>query len=265
MKAGKGFGKNIGYVLSPLLGYYINMLVIMVVLQSFLGNDSRHYVLCQLIATLLTLPVMVMFYRQGQIMAGIDRKPFGVDRERLLHAIWAIAIMACLGISLNNIIFMTGLPEQSAGYQQANADFYGSTLVLELLCLAVFTPILEELVFRGIVYGRLKMMMQKEVAVGLSAFLFAGVHTNAVQFLYALFLGIALALIMDRAGNVYAAMIGHMTANFIAVMRTETNVLSFMTKGDAISWGLSFVLLAAGVGLLLRYIMTGKTVNQTGM
>lgn len=65
-----------------------------------------------------------------------------------LSCTFAAGIMACLGISLNNLISMTKLTEISMGYQQANTDFYGSTMGMEILCLAVFTPMLEELVFR---------------------------------------------------------------------------------------------------------------------
>ena len=77
---------------------------------------------------------------------------------------------------MNNLISMTKLTAISMGYQQANTDFYGSTIGMEILCLAVFTPILEELVFRGILFGRLKDMLSKPFAVGISALIFAAVH-----------------------------------------------------------------------------------------
>ena len=54
-----------------------------------------------------------------------------------------------------------------------------------------------------------------------------------------------LALLMDRAGNVYASMIGHMTANFIAVVRTETHWLDFSVRGDAVAWIFSLMILGA--------------------
>ena len=128
--------------------------------------------------THLTIPSMLPFYRQGQALAGIAKQPFGISRERICHALFAAGIMACFGISLNNLISMTKLTEISMGYQQANTDFYGSTIGMEILCLAVFTPILEELVFRGILFGRLKDMLSKPFAVGISALIFAAVHAN---------------------------------------------------------------------------------------
>ena len=122
---------KIWYILYPFLFYYAVMLIIMTIAQWAFGGDATHYVFCQLIATVFTIPSMLPFYR---------------------HALFAAGIMACLGISLNNLISMTKLTEISMGYQQANTDFYGSTIGMEILCLAVFTPILEELVFRGILF-----------------------------------------------------------------------------------------------------------------
>ena len=131
---------------------------------------------------------------------------------------------------------------------------------MEILCLAVFTPILEELVFRGILFGRLKDMLSKPFAVGISALIFAAVHVNIVQFIYALILGVVLALLMDRAGNVYASMIGHMTANFIAVVRTETHWLDFSVRGDAVAWIFSLMILGVGIVLMWRYLSDRKTI-----
>lgn len=175
--------RKIWYILYPFLFYYAVMLIIMTIAQWAFGGDATHYVFCQLIATVFTIPSMLPFYRQGQALAGIAKQPFGISRERICHALFAAGIMACFGISLNNLISMTKLTEISMGYQQANTDFYGSTIGMEILCLAVFTPILEELVFRGILFGRLKDMLSKPFAVGISALIFAAVHVNIVQFI----------------------------------------------------------------------------------
>ena len=239
--------RKIWYILYPFLFYYAVMLIIMTI------GDATHYVFCQLIATVFTIPSMLPFYRQGQALAGIAKQPFGISRERICHALFAAGIMACFGISLNNLISMTKLTEISMGYQQANTDFYGSTIGMEILCLAVFT-----LVFRGILFGRLKDMLSKPFAVGISALIFAAVHVNIVQFIYALILGVVLALLMDRAGNVYASMIGHMTANFIAVVRTETHWLDFSVRGDAVAWIFSLMILGAGIVLMWRYLSDRK-------
>ena len=63
-----------------------------------------------------------------------------------------------------------------------------------------------------------------------------------------------LALLMDKVKKVYPAVIGHMAANLIAVLRTETGILENTVQKDAFSWGISIALLAVGAVLLWRYL-----------
>ena len=103
--------RKIWYILYPFLFYYAVMLIIMTIAQWAFGGDATHYVFCQLIATVFTIPSMLPFYRQGQALAGIAKQPFGISRERICHALFAAGIMACFGISLNNLISnFDGLP-----------------------------------------------------------------------------------------------------------------------------------------------------------
>ena len=71
---------KIWYILYPFLFYYAVMLIIMTIAQWAFGGDATHYVFCQLIATVFTIPSMLPFYRQGQALAGIAKQPFGISR-----------------------------------------------------------------------------------------------------------------------------------------------------------------------------------------
>ena len=101
---------------------------------------------------------------------------------------------------------MSPLIGLSEGYARANESFYASTLVIELIGSAILSPIMEELVFRGIVFGNMRKIMNVTQAVFLSALLFGLIHFNIVQFVYAFLLGLVLAAFMYKSGHVYAAM-----------------------------------------------------------
>ena len=73
-------------------------------------------------------------------------------------------------IALNNIITMSPLIGLSEGYARANESFYASTLVIEMIGSAILSPIMEELVFRGIVFGNMRKIMNVPQAVFLSAY-----------------------------------------------------------------------------------------------
>lgn len=245
---------QIWYIAYPFLFYYAVSIIVMSLCTVILGDDTSHFVARQLFTTIVTIPFMMPFYKQDRALLGREGIHDWFTKERVFHALSAVVIVACVSIALNNLISMTPLVDASAGYQEANANFYGSTLVLELISSALMTPILEELVFRGILFTRLKSMLSKIPAIAVSALIFAIVHFNIVQFIYAFLLGIVLAVLMDQADHVYPAIIGHVTANLIAVLRTETGILAKTMDKSLVAWIFSVFLLILGVGLLVIYI-----------
>ena len=79
-------------------------------------------------------------------------------------------------------------------------------------------------------------------------------HLNIVQFIYAFLLGLVLAILMDRADHVYPAMIGHVTANLIAVLRTETGILAKTMDKSVFAWVVSVLLMGIGVTVFVLYL-----------
>ena len=174
------------------------------------------------ISAAITIPFMYFAsYKPTQQM--FVKKP-KIDRALFINVLWVIVITLFISFALNNIITMSPLIGLSEGYARANESFYASTLVIELIGSAILSPIMEELVFRGIVFGNMRKIMNVPQAVFLSALLFGLIHFNIVQFVYAFLLGLVLAAFMYKSGHVYAAMIGHITANAFAVIRTETGI-----------------------------------------
>jgi len=128
---------------------------------------------------------------------------------------------------VNNIIAMTPLVQMSEGFQEANQSFFAGTVVFELLGSCLVIPIAEELLFRGVVYKRLKLYFGVTPALIGSALIFGIMHVNLVQFLYAAVIGLLLAFVLEKTGKLSMAVFGHIAANLVAVLRTETGWLEF--------------------------------------
>lgn len=254
MKEKKNPAIQIWYIAYPFLFYYAVSIIVMSLCTVIIGGDTSHFVARQLVTTVVTIPFMMPFYKQDRALAGFGGIRDRFTKKSILFALSAVVIVACVSIALNNLISMTPLVDASAGYKEANANFYGSTIVLELISSALMTPILEEMVFRGILFTRLKSMLPKIPAIVVSALIFAAVHFNVVQFIYAFLLGIVLAILMDLADHVYPAIIGHVTANLIAVLRTETGIFAKTVTGTVFAWLFSTFLLLFGVALLVVQI-----------
>ncbi len=238
-------------IIFPLFIYYFLHLIIMIIARDFIGAGNENYMLCQIIADLVTIPVIYfLIYRKSR---NIFRAYDPDSKTRIIDIAVIIVMFALISFGLNNVIVMSPLVDMSAGYAQANAGFYGSMLGIELVGSGILAPVLEELVFRGIVYGSLRKLLGVWQSVVISALIFAAVHFNIVQFTYAFIVGIVLAITMEYIGNVYGAVIGHMTANIFAVLRTELNLFKNLTDKSVTAWAVSLVILAAGVLLLVRW------------
>lgn len=85
-------------------------------------------------------------------------------------------------------------------------------LLTGLLFVAVIPAIVEETIFRGVVYNTYSKR-KPIVGIFLSALLFGLMHGNFNQMPYAFFLGIVMALLMEACDSIIAPMIVHFTMN----------------------------------------------------
>lgn len=238
-------------IVYPVAMYYAAISIGIFVAQLFLGAGNETYMLCKIIGSLVAIPVVYTDYKHDLMLTG----KFGI-KETLTKDKWiglgiVVASTLFLSVALNNIISMSPLVTMSQEYQDASAAFYGSNIWLELLGSALITPFLEELLHRGVVYGRLRRMMGMWPSIFISALIFAGLHFNIVQFIYAFLLGIVFAFFVEESGRLYPAVVAHVVANGLAVIRTETGFLQGTVDGSVSAWLISVGALLVGIGLLL--------------
>lgn len=85
--------------------------------------------------------------------------------------------------------------------------------IVYFICIVVLSPICEELLFRGVVYSSLKERMKVSYAIILQAFLFGISHGNLLQGVYAFFIGIIFALLLEYTDNLYSICLCHIIFN----------------------------------------------------
>lgn len=153
-----------------------------------------------------------------------------------------------IGIGLNLLIGMFPVFHNSDAYRQTAEQQYGAIIPLGLLLAGVIAPIAEELVFRGILFNRLKKYMSGSLAIVFSALLFGKYHQNIVQGFYGFLMGCLIAYFYESFGHFYIPVIIHILSNLAAYLLTVTGVFTVMA-GNLL---LCVVLLLTGcLGLLL--------------
>lgn len=254
MKREVNLANRIWEIAYPVLMYYVAISVGTFVAQMIFGATTESYMLCKIIGSLVAIPVVYADYKRDLIMMGQFGLKKPIDAQLIKQIAVVIVITICLSISLNNIISMSPLVSMSQEYQNASDAFYGSSIGLELLGSALITPFLEELLHRGVVYGRLRRRMDAWQAVLISALIFAALHFNIVQFIYAFLLGIVFAVFVEKTGRLFPAVLAHVVANTIAVIRTETGFLIGTVDGSVSAWLVSAGLCLVGVGILIVFV-----------
>jgi len=134
-----------------------------------------------------------------------------------------------------------------------------------ILRIVIIAPIVEELIFRGIIMSGFTRNYNAIFAILFSALLFALFHLNPWQFPAAFALGIILGWIRIRTGSVLACIAGHAIHNglvFLSVIYfRELKSLSFLQPGISRNYWIHFVLIAFGI--VLVWIITGKRARNS--
>ncbi len=88
-----------------------------------------------------------------------------------------------------------------------------------LMCIAA--PLREELLFRGIIFERLRCVLPFFWAAAGSAAFFGLIHGNLLQGIYAFLMGLILAWLYEKKGRLLEPVIFHSTANLTSLLIQE--------------------------------------------
>lgn len=151
-------------------------------------------------------------------------------------------------LGLNLLFDLTGLISKSDAYQAVVADQYSGSLFIVLICYGVITPIAEELLFRGIIYGYMRRFMNIKIALLLSSALFGFYHMNSIQGVYGFIMGCLMAYAYEYFGDFRIAVGIHIASNVLGSLLSYTAIA---TTGF-VSWPVCIILLILAVTGILR-------------
>lgn len=90
--------------------------------------------------------------------------------------------------------------------------------LISLLVMGFLAPVVEELVFRGLLFGWLAGRWGGGVAAGISSLVFAGAHLEPAHILLVLPLGLLFGWLRWRTGSLLPSMAAHIVNNSFAVV-----------------------------------------------
>ncbi len=98
-----------------------------------------------------------------------------------------------------------------------NAPILNVSMAMQIVYTVIMAPLLEEILFRGLMLGALKKEMPSWVAIAISALAFGAAHGNPIGIIYATLFGVLLGWVFIRTKSILPCIILHMGFNATAL------------------------------------------------
>ena len=172
-----------------------------------------------ILATLITI---VFLFQTGIIRKRDNLRTDGIR--------WGYALLTIMSMFVFYYLF-----ENSWAYLWSITDYddagrdYG---ILLTIYMAVFSPLVEECIFRAGIQGNIiNKGVNKWVALGISAFIFGLVHWSIAMFLPITFFGLVTGWLYMKSRSIYPSFILHTLNNTLSMVLIKTHTTSALDNG----------------------------------
>ena len=186
------------------------------------------------------------------IMARKRALPFGTFtglQHRTTTAIMVLALAAGLASAFWASIAVNLMPWPEAwmqAYQTESGMLTTEKPVLDFVAVVFLAPLVEEILFRGVIYDAFCKMVPAGAAVVCQGLLFGSIHGSMIWMIYAAFMGCVLGYVRKHTGSVRPCVLMHMAFNGSSYLFTW-----FAEQYSEDSATVVFVFLASAFVLLL--------------
>lgn len=254
-------------LVKPLLLYYAGYYITYFLVQTLLSQGGMAGILqeekavfggiCMSGGCLFLFPMI----RQEQELQQKEKKEKTEEEKapekkkyRAARYVLLMVYAAASCVFLNMAVGFTGLAGKSEAFQRAAESQYAVSPGMGLLLYAGVSALTEELVFRFLLYNRLRRFCNRAVyGMAVSAFLFGAYHGNIVQGCYAFALGILIALSYLYFDSFLAPVLFHSAGNaviFLCNIEPEAYAVLFTAAGFVLCGLIS----AAGTVFMIRKV-----------
>ncbi|WP_243164650.1 CPBP family intramembrane glutamic endopeptidase [Catenibacillus scindens] len=189
---------------------------------------------------LIPLALMMRSDRRGHMYVGDVR---GKNIGALAYCLIA-GILSSLAVSIFVTISQAG--QVFDGYAEATGEILSQSLIMQVLSAGIVMPVVEEMIFRGLMYSRMKDFMTPRGALLLSSLIFGVYHGNVIQGIYGVVMGLLLVFVYEKYQTLAAPVLCHIGANAVSIVLQLLNV----QIGSAV-----WAVLGAVICLLLLYLI----------
>ena len=149
----------------------------------------------------------------------IKKNRIKVNKYNLIDNYPKIYLFISIPLFLNSLILLIN-----------NQKIPTINIYIALFGSVIIGPILEELVFRYLIYNNLNKFNKKNTSIILSSLIFALVHNGFINIVYAFIIGTILTIIYSKNKNIKEVIILHMVANLMSLLIKEYNTIILISS-----------------------------------
>ncbi len=223
--------------------------------ETAVENVYKSTMLITLISQVMTLPILLL-------IRDSDRKELPIWNEwkhakETKPSMIFLLIVNLISISflLNNLISITNLMEIFPAYEEVANTIYASSFLVQFMVTVVFAPLVEEVLFRGLIYKRIRYYANIPTGIILSSLLFGLYHGNMVQAIYATVIGLCLAYVYEKQKSLVWPILLHACINLVSIVVSIPQVSETIYFNDTAVYGIlllsTTIAFTSGMGILL--------------
>lgn len=198
-------------------------------LDSLQNNLEQYAYLITLFGALIAVVIFGILYIRESSFADnrIGRQFKSVNKKNILVM---IGLGFFGGTGLGRFVFLLPIDNIIGSYEVTGSQLLNGNLFVQILSLAVIVPIAEELIYRGLVFLRLRKFMDAKKAMVIVSVMFGIFHLNLLQGVYAFLLSLLLVSVYIRYESIFLCIIIHSVANLASVLSNYFGISKMLNK-----------------------------------
>lgn len=197
------------FFLSLVLFYILSCFFVVPNLPKSILEGNWSIVLGQ---TIIAIPVIIyLFLQKGKPLTYVSFKKIRISDYCLLFLFTMCIIPVITFINSISMMFVENHLATELDSMNSNS------LILNIILIALIPAFVEEITFRGIIFGGYRGSKTKYAIIG-SALLFGLFHMNVNQFSYALVMGVLLCFLYEATGSIISTIFVHFIFNSNSVV-----------------------------------------------
>ena len=226
--------------------------VLMGIFPIIYESDELYFIVFLLIG-------MLLFVWALKDTRGLDRNIEQLFEDKIKKEIFYVfainllfAFLFTFAMSSLDIVMSLADPTWSSIVEIDTVNIDSSVVILDAIGAIIFAPIMEEMVFRGILFNRMKIRIGILPAMIISSFIFAIGHEFGGM-TSAFFFGICMCMLYLKTDNILIPMSVHFTNNVVATILNITGLDVAMTQ---LPWLVPCLIISIiGTVYLAKYII----------